>query len=370
MCRFLVWGTGNDAVRYGAFLEKMELKEAEIIGYLDSDVRKRGGQFLGKKVFAPEELNTLDYDYITIWSSKFYDEIYQQAVCEYGIAPERIKDVLTLYKQKLEKKYEGTDDPALKEILRRILEQSGLSVFYFEPDRKDVWNEVFFDEEAQLHYLFFEGKRMYLKKNFHGIEERDGKKYVGNMYGDQDTNSPHKYEGMGVAVEEGDILVDAGVCEGNFSLHHIDKVSKVYLIECDRGWMEALYHTFKPYKDKVVFCEKFLSNMDSEETVKLDTLVTEPVNFIKMDIEGEEIRALEGGRKLLTDSEEIKCSICVYHHHGDEERIKGLLDGMGFETDTSDGYMLFLYDDAVLRDPELRRGVVRGRKGSVQRSAS
>lgn len=370
MDRFLIWGTGNDAVRYGAFLEKMELKEVEIIGFIDSDVRKCGKQFLGKKVFAPDELNMLDYDYITIWSSKYYDEIYQRVVSEYGISPERIRDVFSLYKQRLEERYEGTDDPELMEILHRIREQYGLGVFYFDPDQKDVWNEVFFDEEAQLQYIFFEGKRMYLKRDFYGIEERNGKKYVGNMYGDQDTNSPHKYEENGVAVEEGDILIDAGVCEGNFSLHHIDRVSKVYLIECDRGWMEALYYTFKPYRDKVVFCEKFLSDTDSEKTVKLDTLVTEPVNFIKMDIEGEEIRALEGGIKLLTDSEGLKCAVCAYHHHGDEEKIKEILCDMGFETDTSDGYMLFLYDEAVLKNPELRRGVVRGRKKSGHGSGS
>ena len=134
------------------------------------------------------------------------------------------------------------------------------------------------------------------------------------------------------------------------------------MIECDKGWMEALRYTFGPYKDKVVFCEKFLSNTDSENTARLDTLVKEPVDFIKMDIEGEEIRALEGGRGLLSNSGHMKCAICAYHRHGDEEKIKEMLGGMGFETSISKGYMLFLYSDDVLKEPELRRGIIRGRK--------
>lgn len=363
MEKFLVWGTGCEAQKYGTLLRKMEPGNVEVIGFIDSDARKRGKLFLGEKIFSPDELAGLKYDYITIWSFQYYDEIYKQAVEKYGVHHDRIKDIFSFYKQMLVKKYAGREEVDIKEIIHRIQEERGVSVYYFEPSStKKVWHEVFFDENVQLQYIYFEGKRMYLKRNFYGIEEKNGKKYIRDIYEEQDINSPHRYEGTDVYVDEGDILVDAGVCEGNFSLHHIDRVSKVYLIECDKEWMEALHYTFAPYKDKVVFCEKFLSNTDSEQTITLDTLVTEPVNFIKMDIEGEEIRALEGGRQLFSDNEGIKCAICSYHRHGDERKIKQILFEMGLETYTSDGYMLFLYDEDVLKNPELRRGIVRGRR--------
>lgn len=365
MEKFLIWGTGCEAEKYGALLKKMEFEKmgGGVIGFIDSDAGKQGKQFLGKRIFLPDELDTLDYDYIAIWSYKYYNEIYRQAIETYAVSDDRIKDIFSFYKQKLAEKYAGSDDADIKEILYRIQKQRDVNVFYYESSLKEeVWHEVHFDENAQLQYIYFEGKRMYLKRNFSGVEVRNGKSYVRDIYEEQDINSPHRYEGKGVTVEEGDILVDAGVCEGNFSLHHIDKVSKVYLIECDKEWMEALHHTFAPYQDKVVFCEKFLSNTDSEQSITLDTLVTEPVDFVKMDIEGEEIRALEGGRKLFSESEGIKCAVCSYHRHGDEQKIKQILREMGFDIHTSDGYMLFLYDEAVLKDPELRRGVVRGRK--------
>lgn len=53
--------------------------------------------------------------------------------------------------------------------------------------------------------------------------------------------------------------MDAGVCEGNFALRFIDRARKIYLIEADASWMEALERTFALYREKIVFCNKFLS---------------------------------------------------------------------------------------------------------------
>lgn len=179
---------------------------------------------------------------------------------------------------------------------------------------------------------------------------------------DQDINSPHLYEYGGIAVKQGDILVGAGVREGNFALHHIEKASKVYLIECDETWMEALQYTFRPYKDKVVFCNKFLDSKNSKSTINLDTLVLESVDFIKMDIEGSEIEALNGAAQVFAKSKNICCAVCSYRKHGDEEKIIKVLESYGLQTETSKGYMLFFYDSTVLENPELRRGIVRGFK--------
>lgn len=363
MYKFLIWGTGADAARYGAYWRKMESDEREIVGFVDKDIKKQGHRFFGENIYAPDEMASLDYDYIDIWSSKYYSEIYREAVDGYHISPDKIKDFFFPYKQKLEARYVNTNSQEIREFLKSMWEQPGIDVFYYEPaEKKEIWNEVFFDEKVQLHYVLFEGKRMYLKRGFSYFEERNGKKYIGNIYAEQDINSPHRYESGDVAVEAGDILIDAGACEGNFSLHNIDKAKKVYLIECDHDWMEALQYTFEPYKDKVVLVEKFLSDTDSEETIRLDTLAEEPVDFIKMDIEGEEIRALEGGKRLLSESSGLKCAICSYHRHGDEGKIREMLNNMGFETTASCGYMLFMGDSAIIKNPELRRGVVRGRK--------
>lgn len=70
--------------------------------------------------------------------------------------------------------------------------------------------------------------------------KENGKRYATNFWFEQDKNSPHLYESGDYYVREGDVIVDAGACEGNFTLHNIDKVSKVYVIECNEEWLEAL----------------------------------------------------------------------------------------------------------------------------------
>lgn len=94
----------------------------------------------------------------------------------------------------------------------------------------------------------------------------------------------------------------------------------------------------------------------------MDCICKDEINFLKMDIEGDEIAALRGAKRLFQNSKNVKCSICAYHRHGDEGKITELLREYGFSTSVSKGYMLFLFDPEVREKPELRRGVVRGRK--------
>jgi len=363
MDRFFIWGTGRDAERYWGLFQQMYLEGIEVAGFIDSDQRKCAEPFMEKQVISPDQISSLDYDYITIWSADYEDEIRRQAVHRHGVPEQKITDIFAPYKQKLKQRYAGQDSAEILDALEKITDRQGLDAYAFEPERTEkVQHEVFYDADAQLSYIYFENKKMYLRRSWNNFLEIQGRKYVGDFYAEQDPRSPHRYEAGEAAVQEGDILVDAGVCEGNFSLHHIDKVKKVYLIECNEEWMEALQHTFAPYKEKVVFCNKFLSDTDTEKNIRLDTLVKEPADFIKMDIEGEEIRALEGGRELLSQSRPMRCAICSYHRRLDEEKIRKILEENGFSVSASAGYMLYIYDPDVLKNPELRRGIVRGVK--------
>ena len=50
--------------------------------------------------------------------------------------------------------------------------------------------------------------------------------------------------------------------------------------------------------------------------VKLDDDITEPVTFIKMDIEGSEIEAMKGAQRHIRE-DKPKLAVCSYHnnHH-------------------------------------------------------
>lgn len=363
MKKYLIWGTGIRAERNIRRFSLASLdREIEIVGFIDCNSSKHNTKFHNINIYAPSDIGEVNYDFIDIWVKNKYDEI-KARINAMGIPDTRILSAFSLYVQNICNKYEGTSDMEISSFLENMIQRGGGEplVYAYNPVKQDELREALYDENKQLYYIWFEGKRLYLKRDY-CFTLMDGRRYVSDLWQEQDINSPHLYEENDITVEEGDVLVDAGACEGNFSLHNIDKVSKVYLIECDSDWMEALKATFEPYKDKVVFCNKFLSDRDMNRTVTLNSLLKEPANFIKMDIEGEEVKALKGANKVFANSANIKCSICCYHKHGDEEKIRNILQEYGLEITTSKGYMLFLWDDEIWKNPELRRGIIRGRK--------
>lgn len=361
MNKCLIWGTGKKAEQnFKKYLLASLDKYVEIIGFIDNDPEKYNECFHGIKIYKPSDIGEVDYHFIDIWVIKEYEEIKSQ-IYVMDIPNKRIASIFQYFIQKVINRYIYTSDDEIKSFLSIMKQKNELCVYAYTPVNKEEIREAYYDQEEELYYVWFEGKRLYLARNY-GFTVNNGKKYVSNLWQEQDLNSPHLYEENEIIVKEGDVLVDVGVREGNFSLHNIDKVKKLYLIECDLNWMEALKATFKPYSDKVIFCNQYISAYDTATTTTLNTLVQEPVDFLKMDIEGEEINALIGSDKMFAASENIKCSICCYHRHDDENKIKKILQQYGLNTSTSRGYMLFIYDDEVWKEPELRRGVVRGKK--------
>lgn len=50
--------------------------------------------------------------------------------------------------------------------------------------------------------------------------------------------------------------------------------------------------------------------------IQLDEFIHTPVTFVKLDVEGSELEALQGAKKLITNYQP-KMAICVYHKYGD-----------------------------------------------------
>lgn len=323
MIKYLIWGTGK---RSQNLFRRMKLypyakQQFEIVAFISNDTNN--GETLDSiPIISPSKISEYEYDYICIWST--YEKEIREEISDLGISPDKVKDIYEDLYNGLKQQYEASDDPEINEIMKEIDKMRKPAwIYYYNVDKEWPLMEAFFDESKDMFFVMFEGKRMYLSCDYKEDDfiVKDGKKYIGNVWAEQDKNSPHRYEEGDVCVKEGDVIVDCGACEGNFTLHNIDKVSKAYIIECDPGWQEALRYTFEPYRDKVVFCNKFVSDKDTDNDITIDSLVKDRVNYIKMDIEGEEIAALRGAKKTLDDNQDICCSICAYHRHGDAEKI-------------------------------------------------
>jgi len=252
--------------------------------------------------------------------------------------------------------YRDTLDPEILAALAFIRKYK-LTTFNYEFifDYEDRPVEVLRDEECGLLYVVEDGKRLYFKRAVTDPEQAAD--IYNAMCKEQDPRSPHCYTRPGHGVESGTVL-DLGAAEGLFSLRIVERAEAVYLFECDPGWIEALQQTFKPYAGKVHIVPKYVSDQDNDREVSLDVFsktVSGKISFVKMDIEGAEVRTLRGARRMMQAHPECKWSVCVYHHPDDERQVREELKG--FHMETSPGYMLFYFDKA-LAPPFFRRGVL------------
>lgn len=339
MKKLIIFGTGKTAEHFRRLLDN---EQYSVIAYADNNVEIQGKFLQGVPVISPAKLKNYIFDKIII-CSVYYDEIYYQLTVELGIQDKYLENKFFIVKEKLLSYYqEKADIDAGQFEALEYLKQHPLMPFNntFVEKYSKIEIEVFYDETVEMYYVYFDGKQMYLPKRYN--TKQSVINYCKSIYIEQDILSPHKYRVDSVA--SGSTVLDAGVAEGNFALAVIDKVKKIYLVECDEEWINALKVTFKPYWDKVVFIYRYLTDSNTENTTTIDDIVKEEkIDFIKLDIEGEETRALKGAKNTLRCNDAL-LDVCCYHHNEDETEIKEILWKYGYKTTTSQGYMVFVHN--------------------------
>lgn len=359
MQRIFLWGTGNIAET--TLRQCMTLDSYEILGFIDNNPQKTGSLFHGKKIFTPDILDYIIPDKIVILADA-YKVIKEQIVTMYPQYENLIENKNFFYKESVLARYQNERNKEIVEVLEYI-KINGLDVFNYEFKKKyvDLNIEVYRDKENGMSYVMHHGKRLFFSKKYNNKEAIIH--YYKSILLEQDVNSPHRYISEDFCINSGDIVIDIGAAEGNFSLEIIEKVSKLYIIETDEDWIEALKETFKEYLDKVVIIKKFISSYDEGEYARLDTLIDEPVNFIKMDIEGNEWDGLWGAENLINRSDNLKLAICSYHSDFDQILIEQFMDSHGIKHSTSKGYLWFPW---CIRQKyvstRLNRAIIRGIK--------
>lgn len=316
-----------------------------IYGIIDNNKSRQRERFHGFEIVSPGMALECGFSNIIILSDAEY-LIREQAEAGYHIPGEEVQTRWYLLQLLLQLKYDGTQDGEILSVLE-YWKENPISLFNNFIPPVSRYEEVIWDRKYNLPYIKFptaEGKikRMYYPRDYRFLI-KDGIQVVEDILYEQMPMSPHLYTYAGHEVKEGDIILDGGVCEGNFALRYADQASKIYLVESDPDWREALFHTFEQYQGKIVYCNRPLSDRDGYYSVSVDTLIKGKLDFMKLDIEGAEIHAVEGAKETLRNNN-VRCSICCYHKREDERILKNIFSDFGYRTDVSKGYMAFMWD--------------------------
>ena len=366
MKEIFLWGSGHIAnmALTSAKENGINLIENEtfrIKGIIDNNLSKTGGYFHDFRIVSPGEAIDEGFDYISILMENEWD-VSIQAKYGYRIEEEKVKDKNFFLKLLLIEKYRNSNDA---ETIATVdyLKEHDISMFNQHiPERKAV-HPVIWDKKLNLPYIEFNDitdmkQRMYFPRNYQ-FERRDGMQFCSDMNWEQLPTSPHRYTDNNHNIVEGDIIVDGGLCEGNFALKYASIVSKMYLFEPDWWWDEPNYYTFLPFKDKTVYSHKALSNYDSRLCTRIDSIIPneERIDFIKMDIEGHETDAIEGAEQTFKRNN-VKASVCCYHRQDDKKLIERRFSELGYRTRATGGNVVFLWDDDLWHSLSIRKCVI------------
>ena len=250
------------------------------------------------------------------------------------------------------------------QVLQYLVEND-ISVFPY-PFIKEYTSlevDVHFDKNARLWYCLHDGKKLYYKDG----NKRKAGRYFKAILIEQDKRSPHRYLSKSFDVNDKDIVFDVGAAEGNFSLSIVERAKHVYLFEPDKNWRKALQATFAPWKEKVTIINEFVSDKSDlqKQTVCLNDYFKDNqiVNFIKADVEGSEIKLLQGAGRIIDSNPNLKIAICTYHNQDDAGQIESILKKHRFSCAYSPGYMLYYYGRSnVVKEPYLRKAILTATK--------
>lgn len=142
------------------------------------------------------------------------------------------------------------------------------------------------------------------------------------------------------SFSDNEVMIDGGAAQGDSALKFLEfcnkKYRKIYSFEANQDYCRGMKYCLKNEnveiinkglydKDTVLFWHEnghgsYLSEeIQSDcqlEVVSIDNIISEKVTFIKMDIEGAEMKALWGAKNII-QRDKPKLAICIYHKESD-----------------------------------------------------
>ena len=306
-------------------LTLMPLLYDKIAYFVDNSPIKQGTLFWGIMVYSPNKLLEEDGDEtVIIVNAEYYQEIAKQC---YDLGHKNIYAGMYKNANEIVPKSEFTAKNLLKRrhatLTEKYSDQIHVEICDMLADNKS--KDVFIKIIELLKQGYFD---------FSGV--CSGGMYFNDVFD----------------IQDDEIFVDCGAYDGksvvDFIFYVKGKYKKIYAFEPDIANYTLCYNNLADLRDVFLY-NSALSDSEGDylfdsrgtqsskivgndvggnlikiHTTKLDSLINEPVSFIKMDIEGAEYSAIHGATEIIRKCKP-KLAISVYHNDDDLIRIPLLL---------------------------------------------
>ena len=295
-----LYGNGNNLRRSWEFLTD----NYWMLGIIDRKHNQLAFNAHGIPLYNPSQLNELDKNVKVIITCVYVAEI-KALLAEHGFT--RIEHIFGLREDEhfCFHKYNALDE-----------------IYY-----NDV-RALLFDDESK--YVF--DKILQFRKN--------GAYDYNEIY----SNEPQYFPESVYVLGNEEIMIDAGAFIGDtierFRKVTNNKFKKIYAFEpCQENYdklllktnndarIDCLLYAVWDCEQELGFAESgysgYIDNDKSNATIKtipIDKIIKSPVTFIKMDVEGAELRALQGAKELI-EKYHPKLAISLYHKEKDIYQI-------------------------------------------------
>lgn len=327
--KIIIFGAGIGGKKTHELMEKNG-QDGKLEAFSDNNKYKIGKTYLGKPIIAPETISK-DDDILVVVCSTAYDLILAQLL-EMGIEEKNIyyfqpvgisldenMDMVFVREnlRKFEKVYEQLADEKSKKIYRHLLNyRITKKIAYLDGILNCIDREEnqYFDEEILGEYNFLQGFV-------------DVGAYVGDTLGCFFEHFPY-FEGSYYCLEAGAKMYER-LCQKIKEMNY----ERIYSYKCavwdESGTLQFDTTTFGDGGGSRVNGVKFAGDVSDTmrqvagregecvECDSLDNLLGDKnIDFIKMDIEGSEKRALIGAREIIKKNKPI-LAVCIYHKQED-----------------------------------------------------
>ncbi|CAN5376321.1 hypothetical protein BH20VER3_BH20VER3_02570 [soil metagenome] len=213
-------------------------------------------------------------------------------------------------------------------------------------------------EETEFRLLRFDGRHSLWFPRDTPITPEMWSEYLSVFW--QHPANAHRYLAHGNFLKPGDVCIDCGACEGTFALQALEAgAAQVICLEASAEMARCLERTFAGaiHEEKIVVRNLAVGAIDAvasfafdpahpfgggvgdggtRSSVKVETLATicadlDRLDFVKMDIEGAEIQAIEGALPMLRKLQP-RLAITTYHRAFDYAALRAMLVAAGYRS--------------------------------------